>query len=154
MIGQQFDLALLEDLSGMPEDRLLDAIDEAFRAQLIGEVAGGRDRCRFVHALIRETLYNDLSGPRRARQHRRIGETIERLSAQDPPLADLAWHFGQTAAIGGMEKAVDYATRAGDGAGDSLAHEEAARFTKWPWGRWISPTRSGDSYKAVRPPRP
>jgi tetratricopeptide (TPR) repeat protein/predicted Ser/Thr protein kinase len=126
VIGQEFDLALLEDLSGMPEDRLLNAIDEGVRAQLIGEAAG--DRCRFVHALIRETLYDDLSGPRRARLHRRIGEALERLTAHDPPLADLAWHFAQTAAIGGVEKAVDYATRAGDGAADSLAHEEAARF--------------------------
>ena len=38
-----------------------------------------------------------------------------------------------------MEKAVDYATRAGDGAALSLAHEEAARFYEMARGRWISP---------------
>ena len=53
VIGQEFDLTLLENLSGVPEDRLLNVIDEGFRARLIGEAAGGRDRCPFVHALIR-----------------------------------------------------------------------------------------------------
>jgi tetratricopeptide (TPR) repeat protein len=149
VIGQEFDLTLLENLSGVPEDRLLDVIDEGFRAQLIGEVAWGRDRCRFVHALIRETLYDDLSGPRRARLHRRIGETMERLAADDPPLADLAWHFARTAAIGGVEKAVDYATRAGDGAARSLAHEEAARFYEMALGA-LDFARSGPETAAAR----
>jgi serine/threonine protein kinase/tetratricopeptide (TPR) repeat protein len=128
VIGQEFDLILLEKLSGVPEDRLLDVIDEGFRAQLIREAAGGHDRCRFAHSLIQETLYDDLSGPRRARLHRRIGETMERLGGHDPPLADLAWHFARTAGLGEVEKAVDYASRAGDRAALSLAHEEAARF--------------------------
>ncbi len=149
VIGQEFDLTLLENLSGVPEDRLLDVIDEGFRAQLIREAAGGRDRCRFVHALIRETLYDDLSGPRRARLHRRIGETMERLAAGDLPLADLAWHFSLTAAIGGVEKAVDYATRAGDAAALSLAHEEAARFYEMALGA-LDFARSGPETAARR----
>ena len=128
VIGQEFDLALVEALGGLTEDRLLDVVDEAVNAQLVGEADGGRDRCRFVHALIRETLYDGLSGPRRARMHRRIGEAIERLTTHDPPLSDLAYHFTEASAIGAFDKAVEYATRAGDRATASLAHEEAARF--------------------------
>lgn len=149
VIGQEFDLTLLQNLSGMTEDRLLDAMDEGFRAQLIREVAGGRDRCRFVHALIQETLYEDLSGPRRARLHRRIGETMEILAADDPPIADLAFHFARAAAIGGAEKAVDYSTRAGDGAALSLAHEEAARFYQMALGA-LDFARSGPETVAKR----
>ncbi len=128
VMGQEFDLALLQTLGGLPEDRLLDVVDEAVQAQLIAEATGGRDRCRFAHALIRETLYEELSGPRRARMHRRIGEAIEQLRKHDLPLADLAYHYCEAASLGVVDRAVDYAARAGDSAAASLAHEEAARF--------------------------
>jgi tetratricopeptide (TPR) repeat protein len=64
------------------------------------------------------------------RLHRRVGEAIERLAQRrpDPPLADLAYHFVQAASPDTADKAIDYATRAGDRAADALAHEEAARF--------------------------
>ena len=128
MIGQEFNLTLIEALSGLSEDRLLEVIEEAIRAQLVAEVRDGRDRCRFVHALIRETLYEELSGPRRSRWHRKIGEAIEQLTTHDPPLADLAYHFAEAAGTGVIDKAVEYAIRAGDRATGTLAHEEAARF--------------------------
>ena len=38
VIGREFDLEVLEALGDLPEDRLLDAIDEAVQAQLIAEV--------------------------------------------------------------------------------------------------------------------
>src|SRR5262249_33022550 len=102
VIGQEFGLQLVEALAGTPEDRLLDLIDEAVRAQLI--VDAGGDRCRFAHALIRETLYDELSGPRRARMHRKAGRAIEGLAKCNPPLGDLAYHFSRAAAVGGAEK--------------------------------------------------
>jgi len=126
IVGQEFDLVLLESVAGVSEERMLDVIDEAVRAQLIIEAAG--DRCRFVHALIRETVYEELSGPRRARMHRKIGEALERIKGNAPPLADLAYHFHEAVTVGTVEKAVEYATRAGDAAAASLAQEEAARF--------------------------
>jgi tetratricopeptide (TPR) repeat protein len=126
VVGQEFDLALVQDISGIAEERLLDAVDEAVRAQLVVEAGG--DRCRFVHALIRETLYETLSGPRRARMHRKTGEAMERRAGATPPLADLAYHFTAAAAVGAADKAVHFAALAGDRAQASLAHEEAARY--------------------------
>jgi tetratricopeptide (TPR) repeat protein len=129
VVGREFDIAVLEALGDVPEDRLLDAIDEAVQAQVIAE-AEKAGRFSFVHALIRETLYGELSTTRRVRLHRRVGETIERLTrrAPNPPLADLAYHFVQAASAGVVGKAIDYAVRAGDRAAEALAHEEAARF--------------------------
>ena len=73
-----------------------------------------------MHALIRETLYGELTITRRVRLHRRVGEAIERLAqgSADPPLADLAYHFVHTASADTAGKAIDYATRAGDHAAD------------------------------------
>ena len=129
VIGREFDIEVLEGLGDLPEDRLLDAIDAGVQAQLIAEAPGRAGRFSFVHALIRETLYGELTTTRRVRLHRRVGEAIERLAQgrSDPPLADLAYHFVQAASADAADKAIDYATRAGDRAADTLAHEEAAR---------------------------
>jgi tetratricopeptide (TPR) repeat protein len=130
VIGREFDVKVLEEVGDLPENDLLDALDAGVQAQLIAEVPNRAGRFTFVHALIRETLYEDLTRARRARLHRRVGEAIERLSQQrpDPPLADLAYHFVQAASPDTVDKAIDYATRAGDRAADTLAHEEAARL--------------------------
>jgi tetratricopeptide (TPR) repeat protein/predicted Ser/Thr protein kinase len=128
--GRDFDVAVIEALGDVSYDRLLDALDEAVRAHLITELPGGRGRFSFLHALIRETLYGELTSSRRIRLHRRMGEAIETLTLgkTNPPLADLAHHFSQAASAGVVDKAVDYATRAGDRAADALAFEEAARL--------------------------
>ena len=130
VIGREFDVELLIALGDLPEDRLLDAIEEAVRAQLIADAAGGRSRLTFRHALIRETLYGELLSARRIRLHRRVAEAIEERTRgrANPPLADLAYHFSQSASAGTADKAVEYAMRAGDRASELLAYEEAARM--------------------------
>jgi eukaryotic-like serine/threonine-protein kinase len=113
----------------VPEAQLLDLLEEALAAQLIaerkGELAGTYD---FTHALIRQTLYDELSTPRRVLLHRQIGEALEKLYASniEPHLAVLAHHFYQAAPGGDVEKAIDYATRAGVRAVELYAWEEAA----------------------------
>ena len=130
VIGREFDLDVLEMLEDLSGDRPLDGIEEGMRAQLVGEAPGRVGRFSFMHALIRETLYEELTTTRRVRLHRRVGEAIEQLAEgnPNPPLADLAYHFVQAASGGTADKAIDYAIRAGDRATDALAHEEAARF--------------------------
>jgi DNA-binding winged helix-turn-helix (wHTH) protein/tetratricopeptide (TPR) repeat protein len=130
VIGREFDATLLEAIADMPGNELLDAIEEATRAQLVNESREVSGRFEFMHALIRETLYNELSSPRRVRLHRRVADAIERLTQNisNPPLAELAYHFSQAASAGDVDRAVDYATQAGDHAADGLAHEQAARL--------------------------
>ena len=130
IVGSEFDATLLEDIADLPGNELLDAIEEATRAQLVSESQEVSGRFEFMHALIRETLYNELSSPRRVRLHRCVADAIERLTQHmpNPPLAELAYHFSQAASAGAVDKAVDYATRAGDRAADGLAHEQATRL--------------------------
>ncbi len=83
----------------------------------------------FAHALVRESLYDELSTSRRTRLHRRIGEALEQRP--QPPLAALAHHFCEAAAMGDVDKAADYARRAGTDALEALAHEDATgHFTR------------------------
>jgi len=120
----------LKAVSGEDEAKLLDLLDEALGAQLVherkGDQAGTYD---FTHALIRQTLYDELSTPRRVLLHRQIGEALEKLyvANPEPHLTELAHHFFQAAPGGDVDKAIDYAQRAGDRATAQLAHEEAAQ---------------------------
>jgi len=120
-----FTWEVMSALAELDDAALLDAIDEALGAQLVVERELGR--YDFTHALIRHTLYEELSTPRRVLLHRRIGEALERLYAQEvePYLAELAHHFCQDAG-GNPEKALDYCARAGARAAASLSYDEAA----------------------------
>ena len=106
------------------EDQLLDALDEALGSQLLEERR--KTSYVFTHALLRTTLYGELSAPRRAQLHRRVAESLEALYADDldDHLSELAAHY--MAAGGDAEKAITYSVRAGDRAQTLFAWEEAA----------------------------
>lgn len=127
VIGRDFALNVLDEVSDLPGDRLLEVLEEAMASRLISEVPSSIGRFRFSHALIRETLYEELSTARRVRLHRRVGETLERLHAANlaPHLPELAHHFFEAAASGEVDKAIDYALRAGERASGMLGYEEA-----------------------------
>ncbi len=124
-----FSWEALKAICAEPEAELLDLLEEALAAQLIMERKGeGGGRYDFTHALIRQTLYEELSTPRRVLLHRQIGEALENLYAAnvEPHLAELAHHFYQAAPGGDVEKAIAYAKRAGDQAMAQVAWEAAA----------------------------
>jgi tetratricopeptide (TPR) repeat protein len=131
VIGREFELdvlrLLLDDMSG---DAVLASLAEATAADVVGENVRVAGRYRFNHALIREALYDELSGASRARHHARVGAILEQVHAADLAghLSELAHHFFEAARGGGGRKAMDYAIEAGRQAESVLAYEEAARF--------------------------
>jgi len=128
VIGREFSREALAPLSELSEDRLVEVLDEALQARVVVEVPRTVGRYNFVHALIRETLYAEISTNRRGRLHRRIGESLEKLHAKSlaPHFAELAHHFLQAAPDGDLEKALSYGVNAARRALDLLAYEEAA----------------------------
>lgn len=129
VVGRAFALDVLERTVDLGTERLLEALEEALEARLIDEVADRPGRYRFAHALVRETVYEELSATRRARLHRRVGEVLEDLYAEstDRHLPELAHHFREAARSGDTGRALEYAVRAGDQAARMLAYEAAAR---------------------------
>jgi class 3 adenylate cyclase/tetratricopeptide (TPR) repeat protein len=128
VIGREFDLDILKDVCNIPEDRVLDLLEEADAARVIAEVQGTMGRYVFTHALIRETLSSELSTTRRVRLHRQIAQTLEALHRQKPDayLAQMAYHYFEGAQSGDVDKAVQFSRLAGDKAMASVAYEEAA----------------------------
>ena len=128
VIGRTFEFELLEGLSDLGVDELLDALDAAVRARLIEEIPNAIGRHVFAHALIRDTLYDDLTATRRALLHRRVGCALEQADGEerDPRFAELAHHFAQAGSSADIDKAIDYSVRAGEHARSQLAYEQTA----------------------------
>lgn len=127
VIGRQFDLSILSRVIDVSSDDLLDELDEALGTGILdedGEVIG---RYRFSHALIRETLYDEISVGRRVQLHRTVVAALEASypSSLDSHLSELAFHAAQAAPGGDASVAIDYATRAADQSISMLAYEDA-----------------------------
>jgi DNA-binding CsgD family transcriptional regulator len=130
ILGRDFEVRVLQRASGLDPGRLLELLEEAEAARVVGAVPGGLGRWRFAHALVREVLYEGLPAARRVRLHGRVGQALEAVYAADPGprLAELAHHY-LAAAPGSQQmvaRAVRVATLAGRRALELLAWEEAA----------------------------
>jgi tetratricopeptide (TPR) repeat protein len=128
VIGRDVDAALLERVVVLGEDEFLSALEEVLAAGLVVESDEKPGNYRFSHALIRESIYEGMSVPRRTRLHKRVGEAIEAAQGRRRAryLPELAYHFTRAADSEDAEKAITYALRAAEQATSMLAHEEAA----------------------------
>jgi class 3 adenylate cyclase/tetratricopeptide (TPR) repeat protein len=131
VVGLVFQPDVLRVAGELAEDELFVALEEAVGASLLVESTAPVAEYRFSHALVRATLYDELSAARRVALHRRVGEAIETLfgEAIDDQLPALAHHWSRAAAPAAeITRAVDYSTRAGDRAMAQLAHDEAVAY--------------------------
>ena len=74
VIGRDFGLDALERASNLSGDRLLELLEEGVAAKVISEVPHTVGYYSFAHALIYETLYEELTTTRRVRLH---GQTLQ-----------------------------------------------------------------------------
>jgi DNA-binding SARP family transcriptional activator len=136
VVGMSFHLAVLEVASGMEPDRLFDAIDLAVATGILTEPdAGGTSFC-FAHALVRDSLLEELSPLRRQRLHARVAQALEHRPPVETSqqVAALAHHLSRAVGLVGPRAARDAAERAAEAAEAHLAFVEAA-------GWWQSAAR-------------
>ena len=140
VIGRSFSLPLLELLEGAGrEDDVLDAIEEAERAHLVAAQRAGREtRYLFAHELIRQTLADALSMPRRQRLHAKIADAIERVYANslEKQASAMAHHLYQAGAASDPEKTTKYLLTAADEARAASAPEDALKFIDQALSLW------------------
>jgi len=129
LIGQDFDLQVLEATTSLSEDGVINLLDAATAAGLLVESPSVPGRYSFSHALLRSTLEQGLSLTRRTTVHRNIGEALEKQNQRRPGrhLGEMAWHFS-LAGPSESDRAVLYATRAAEQAEERLAFDEAVDF--------------------------
>ncbi|WP_205048954.1 BTAD domain-containing putative transcriptional regulator [Streptomyces alboflavus] len=133
LIGPAVDLDVLTALTG-DEDAVLEAVDAGVAAGFLvggaleGQGAGEGERVEFAHALVRETLYRDLSAPRRARLHTAVAELLEDLRPDS--VEAIAHHYLGAGTREVAARAADFAARAARRAENAFAPHEAVRL----WG--------------------
>jgi len=101
---------------------LVPAIDDALRAGLLLESQDRPIRYRFHHALVRTTLYQNLSLLARAELHQRVALAIEQVHGHklDGWLDDLAYHYLRAENPELADRAVEVCELAGHEAAASL----------------------------------
>ncbi len=130
VIGRTFELAVLVRIVDGDAGRDVSAaLEEALRAKVV-EARPAPGRYRFAHALIRETLYEEIAVPVRSRLHLEVARAIEAVHALDldGQMPALAHHYGAALPGGDTGRAAECAIRAARRADRLLAHEETARY--------------------------
>jgi len=129
VLGREFDFDTLVSATGassgsgqaLDEEALIDALENAERAQLIEEVSSEKGGTfAFLHALIPTTLIESTRTLQRRRLHRQAAAAIEARQPDD--LEALAYHYNQA---GVAANAANYMLQAGDRARALYAHHEA-----------------------------
>jgi DNA-binding CsgD family transcriptional regulator/tetratricopeptide (TPR) repeat protein len=120
-----FDFVELAVMTDLAEGRLLDCVEEALAEELLQPLDA--ERYTFAHALVRQTLYEQMSSSRRARLHRRLAEALERLYDSDPsPVAgELVRQYHASATLAGAERGATHALSAGRAARAAYAPADA-----------------------------
>jgi DNA-binding CsgD family transcriptional regulator len=147
--GSEFELATLRAAAELSEGELLDAVDEAERHGLIGEIPSRGLAYRFSHELLRRAVIDRLSTARRAAIHLRVAEALARGDPGLPSrnLAALAHHYAAAAPVGGREPAVRYSLLAARAATAALAFDESAEQLRTALALGIpDPAQAADAY--------
>lgn len=143
VLGRDVDLDLLGDLAQGNSEDLLDALEPAVLAGLLDEPAPGR--ARFAHALIRDTIYDDMSILRRTRLHAAALGLLRRPGSSADS-SSLAYHAVAAATPDTASAAADFAMSAAREADSVGAPAESVR-------QWRATVRMLD-LAGVRPAGP
>ncbi len=123
VVGREFDIGLVATIAKVDEDAAVDRLDEAVTAQLIDEVPDHAGRLTFAHALVRQTLLEELSTNKRVRLHRQIAQLLDERG--NVPVEVLAHHYCEAAVAGVAPRAIECACAAAENAEQRFAWEDA-----------------------------
>jgi DNA-binding SARP family transcriptional activator len=123
LIGREIDPDLVAEVAGVSDADVEDALDAAVTAGIVD--SPGRT-LRFVHALVREVLVEDVPLHLRRERHRRVARAL--AGFDDHRLDQAAHHWFVGARPADVAEAVPVSLRAGSRASSLLAHGEAARY--------------------------
>jgi DNA-binding CsgD family transcriptional regulator len=126
-----FEFAVLPPLTGLPEDALLDAVDEALAARLI-QSTSDFERYDFVHAIVRHALSETWSPSRRVRIHRRAAEALSEIydGHEMDHAPELAVQYHRSLTLPGAAEGIQYALAAAERVRRGHAPEQAVTFLR------------------------
>jgi DNA-binding CsgD family transcriptional regulator/tetratricopeptide (TPR) repeat protein len=125
--GRQFTAREIAAAVDEEVQRVLIVLEPAVQAGLVQPNVDVSGSYQFTHALIRETIYEDLPTVDRLRLHGRAGDALVSVHAAhlEPALTRVAHHYYEAAVLGNADKAVVFALRAAESAVRMYAYEDA-----------------------------
>jgi DNA-binding CsgD family transcriptional regulator len=125
--GRQFAARELAAVIDEDMQRVLTVLEPAVQAGILQSNVDASGSYLFTHALIRETIYEDLPLCERLRLHGRAGDALAAVHCGhlEPVLSRIAHHYHEAAALGYADKAVVFALRAAESAVRMCAYEDA-----------------------------
>ncbi|MCF7550366.1 BTAD domain-containing putative transcriptional regulator [Pseudonocardia sp. WMMC193] len=121
VLGEEVDAELVADVLAQPVEDVLDRLDEAVAAGLLGD----SDGVRFAQEIVREAVASDVGSGARARLHLRAAEHLERTGTRVP---EIAHHRLAAVPLGDRGRAVRAAVAAAELAVRQFAFEDAVRL--------------------------
>jgi len=127
VMGLRFELGLVERACGQGSEDVLTAIEAAETAGLAFPASGPRsDRYEFSHALVRQTLLDALSAPRRQRLHLALADAMEAARGDGSRYtADIARHLYDAGPLADAGRTRRFLFEAGRAAFAAAAADEA-----------------------------
>jgi ATP/maltotriose-dependent transcriptional regulator MalT len=143
-VGRRLDEEMIADVTGIDEQHLHDALRDAVGEQVL--IPSGDGRLSFRHALLRETLYDDLLPGERVELHRALARRFEARECEHGEskmnlAATIAGHY---AAAGDQPEALRSFILAALAARDVLAYGEAADLAERALELWPSVDRADE----------
>lgn len=123
VVGETWQLAVVETILKWPETQLLAVLEQTLKAGVIVTIDSQTERYRFEHGLIREVLYQRQLARRRKQLHRQVAIWLKREKPDDiDALADHCYRAEEWA------RAYRYSMEAGDMAQQRYAMHGARQF--------------------------
>jgi DNA-binding winged helix-turn-helix (wHTH) protein len=130
VVGEEFELAVLQRVAEMPGESILARLDAARQGRFVE--THGEGGWRFAHALIRDALEGELPAAQSRRLHARVAEALAGSVAVGPRLGAVAYHLYRALPEAKASDAALYSRLAGDAAMQVFAYDEAAE--RYGWG--------------------
>lgn len=126
IVGRHIDLRILQQISGLPEDKLFSLLDEVLERQFMFRE---EDRLTFSHDRVRENLYKKMNEEDKKRIHLHVGAILEKRNQGqlEKVAAELGYHYEHG---GNIRKAAQYYYMAGVEASNINAQVETVKFLK------------------------
>jgi DNA-binding winged helix-turn-helix (wHTH) protein/tetratricopeptide (TPR) repeat protein len=129
VLGEVFELTLLNQVAELDIDALLDRLDAALTRGFV--LAEAPNRYRFQHALVRTILYDDVKPTERVATHRRAAELLSKFADREHHASEIAIHYYRSLAAGDPGAVTEACVRAAQVAERAHAFQDATMFFQW-----------------------
>jgi predicted ATPase/DNA-binding winged helix-turn-helix (wHTH) protein len=124
VIGVRFEMTTLAAMLDLETPTLLAALDRAISARQITRESDGVGCYAFAHALIRDTIYDDLPTTSRCELHLQVGAALEQQRSVRPAAtSEVAFHLHAALPQGDGNRVFEYGVKAAEQAAAASDHE-------------------------------